>query len=292
MSKYILIDIGGTSIKTAYYDGELSKVKEYPTNAKKGVAVVIDTVKQIIESYNDYDAIGISTAGQVNSEEGYIIYANENMPGYTGTKWKQMLENEFKKPVYVENDVNAAALGEGLEGSASGKNNYLCLTYGTGVGGAIVIDSKVFHGASGSAGEFGAMLMHASKHVGKDPYAGGYEKYGSTTALVNKAISYNPDYNNGRIIMEHLDDQNVEKILDDWCNEIALGLTSLIHIFNPELVILGGGIMEQELVFNKVKEKVSGYIMPSFSCVELKQAKLGNKAGLYGALSLILQSQK
>lgn len=289
MSKYVLIDIGGTSIKTASYENELGEVKEYPTNAKEGAEKVIETVINIISTYDNFDAIGISTAGQVNSDEGYIIYANENMPGYTGTKWREILESKFNKPVYIENDVNAAALGEGLKGAAQNKSNYLCLTYGTGVGGAIVIDSKVYHGASGSAGEFGALIMHASKHEEGNPFSGAYEKYGSTTALVNAAKNYNPEYSSGRKIFEHLDDPKIIEIIDNWTKEIAIGLTSLIHIFNPELVILGGGIMEQDLVFNKVEEHVRKEIMASYSCVEIKKAECGNKAGLYGALSLILK---
>ncbi len=92
---------------------------------------------------------------------------------------------------------------------------------------------------------------------------------------------------NGRVIFEHLDDPVVKKIISDWCLDIALGLTSLIHIFNPELVVLGGGIMEQKLVFDKVNELVFEEIMPSYKNVKLKQASLGNKAGLYGALAIL-----
>lgn len=292
MNKYVLIDIGGTSIKTASYEYELSEVKEYPTDAKLGAEKLIEKVISIIETYDNFDAIGISTAGQVNFDEGYIIYANENMPGYTGTKWREILTHKFNKPVYVENDVNAAALGEGFAGVGKGEENYLCLTYGTGVGGAIVIGSKVYHGATGSAGEFGALLMHTSSHKEGDPFSGAYEKYGSTTALVNNAKAYNPNLDSGRKIFTQLEDPKVMEIIDDWTKEIALGLTSLIHIFNPALVILGGGIMEQELVFNKVEEKVRKEIMSSYKSVELKKASLGNKAGLYGALSILKSNLK
>ena len=287
MSRYVLLDIGGTSIKTALFDKEMGEVKEYPTDAKKGADKLVQKVIEIIESYEGFEAIGISTAGQVDFENGSIIYANENMPGYTGTKWREILSSKFNVPVYVENDVNSAAMGEGYKGAAKDVKDYLCLTYGTGVGGAIVIDHKVYHGAGGSAGEFGALLMNVSKHEKGNAFSGAYEKYGSTTALVNKAKEYDESLINGRVIFEHLDDPVVKKIISDWCLDIALGLTSLIHIFNPELVVLGGGIMEQKLVFDKVNELVFEEIMPSYKNVKLKQASLGNKAGLYGALAIL-----
>lgn len=287
MSKYLLFDIGGTNIKMATYDGCLSGVKEYPTEAKLGADKLVDKIISLVSSESNYDAIGISTAGQVNAKEGYIIYANENMPGYTGTKWKEILESKFNVPVYVENDVNAAALGEGYAGVAKGKDDYLCLTFGTGVGGAIVIDGKVYHGSSGSAGEFGAMLLNINKHEKGDAFSGGYEKIGSTTALVKKAMEYKEELNNGRLIFSNLDDSKVLDIVKSWTYDVSLGLTSLIHIFNPAMVILGGGIMEQELVFNEVIKNVEAELMPSFKNVEIKRAELGNKAGLYGALSII-----
>lgn len=287
MSKYLLFDIGGTNIKMATYDGCLSDVKEYPTEAKLGANKLVEKIISLVSLESNYDAIGISTAGQVNAKEGYIIYANENMPGYTGTKWKEILESKFNVPVYVENDVNAAALGEGYAGVAKGKDDYLCLTFGTGVGGAIVIGGKVYHGSSGSAGEFGAMLLDIGKHQKGDAFSGGYEKIGSTTTLVKKAMEYKEELNNGRLIFSNLDDSKVLDIVKSWTYDVSLGLTSLIHIFNPAMVILGGGIMEQELVFNEVLKNVQDELMPSFKNVEIKRAELGNKAGLFGALSLI-----
>ncbi len=287
MSKYILFDIGGTNIKMATYGGCLSEVKEYPTEAKLGAEKLVEKIIDLISLENNYSAIGISTAGQVNDKEGYIIYANENMPGYTGTKWKEILEAKFKVPVYVENDVNAAALGEGYVGVAKGKYDYLCLTFGTGVGGAIVIDGKVYHGSSGSAGEFGAMLLNIKKHEKGDAFSGAYEKIGSTTALVKSAMEYKKELNNGRLIFSNLDDPKVLEIVKSWAYDVSLGLTSLIHIFNPAMVILGGGIMEQELVFNEVLKNIEDELMPSFKNVEINRAQLGNKAGLYGALSII-----
>jgi len=156
--KILVFDIGGTSIKHGYcVDNTLVEVHETPTDAKKGGRHVIDTVISLIKEQDGYDAIGISTAGQVNAEKGSIIYANSNIPNYTGMQIREELENLFHVPVAVENDVNSAALGEAIYGAGQAFDNFLCLTYGTGVGGAIIQDKSVYHGSSFSAAEFGAI---------------------------------------------------------------------------------------------------------------------------------------
>ena len=292
MDKYLLIDIGGTSIKVAEYEETLSSVEEVNTNAKEGVETLIQTIYKIVESHPGITHIGISTAGQVDPEKGCIIYANENMPGYTGTNWKELLENQFHVPVYVENDVNAAALGEGTYGVGKGVSNYLCLTYGTGVGGAIVFNHEIYHGSSHSAGEFGALITHKEKHQVGKPFSGSYETYASTSALVRKAIEKDPTLMNGRIIFSRIEEEEVRKIIDEWVEEIVIGLSSLIHIFNPEMVILGGGIMEQDYLFHKVKEVLYEDLMDSYKGVRIEKAKLGNQAGLYGMLGRIMKEIK
>ena len=145
------LDIGGTSIKSGIWDGKQTlELKEWDTNASRGGACLMARAVAILHTYGDFDAIGISTAGQVASEQGSIYYANDNIPGYTGTKIRDILEAEFGVPVAVENDVNAAALGELYFGAAKGAENFLCLTYGTGVGGAIVIDGSIYPGSTWS----------------------------------------------------------------------------------------------------------------------------------------------
>lgn len=283
--RVLVFDIGGTSIKHGICNSnQLDEVKETPTNAKLGGAHVMSTIIEIIRKESDYDAIGISTAGQVNSEEGSIIYANSNIPGYTGTQICKQLEELFHVPVRVENDVNSAALGEAIYGAGKDFDNFLCLTYGTGVGGAIIQNREVYHGSSFSAGEFGAIVVHGTaKASGNDYFDGCYERYASTTALVKAAMAYDSSLDNGRKIFARLDDPKVQEILDNWVMEIVLGLTTLTHIFNPPCIILGGGIMEQPYVLEKINEKFYQNIMPSFSHVKLKTASLGNKAGLLGA---------
>lgn len=278
------LDIGGTSIKSGIWDGtDAMELKEHATNARNGGSYVMDRAKEILKEYDGFDAIGISTAGQVNSKEGYIRYANDNIPGYTGMKIRELMEAEFGVPVEVENDVNAAALGEARFGAGRAYEDFLCITYGTGVGGAIVINKEIYTGSSFSAGEFGGIMVHPEDSVFGEPFQGCYEKYASTTALVKKAAAFDPSLTNGRKIFERLDDNRVRAIVNEWIDEIVYGLVTVIHIFNPSCMVLGGGVMAQSYILKEVKQKTAARIMSSFRNVELKQAELGNKAGLMGA---------
>ena len=204
------LDIGGTSIKSGIWNGQdMVGVKEHATNAKNGGRYVMERAVEILRQYDDFEAIGISTAGQVNSAEGCIRYANENIPGYTGMKVREIMEREFHVPAAVENDVNAAAIGEGQFGAGRAFKDFLCITYGTGVGGAIVMNKQIYTGNDGSAGEFGGIMIHPEDSVYGEPFCGCYEKYASTTALVRKAMAYNRDLDNGRKIFARLDDPKV-----------------------------------------------------------------------------------
>lgn len=283
--KILVFDIGGTSIKYGTcIDHSLQEVKEIPTEAKKGGEHILSTLISLISKESGYDAIGISTAGQVHAGDGYIIYANQNIPGYTGIQIGKVLEKKFQVPVAVENDVNAAAMGEAIYGSGKDQDNFLMLTYGTGVGGAVVTQKEIFYGSSYSASEFGAIITHSDARLhGHDYFDGCYEKYASTTGLVKMAMEYDSTLCNGREIFSRLQDPKVEEILNRWIEEIMIGLASLTHIYNPSCIILGGGIMEQPLILKKIEDQKPRFIMPSFSHVKILAASLGNTAGLLGA---------
>lgn len=282
--KIAALDIGGTSIKSGIWeDGILHGLKERETNAKAGGSFVMEQAKQVLEECGKFDAIGISTAGQVDPQEGCIRYANDNIPGYTGIRIREIMEKEFDVPAAVENDVNAAAVGEGKFGAGKGEADFLCATYGTGVGGAIVIGGEIYRGSVCSAGEFGGILIHPEDRVPGDPFSGCYERYASTTALVKRAKGFDPSLDNGKKIFERIEEPGVQEVIEEWAEEIAYGLVTLICIFNPSCIILGGGVMVQPYVLERVEEKVRSQIMPSFRQMKLKQAMLGNQAGLLGA---------
>lgn len=287
----MVLDIGGTAIKSALYnDGELTDIKETPTEASLGGAHVVNRAIEIIRDYqgrHSFSRIGISTAGQVDPARGMIIYANENIPGYMGMKVMDIMEQEFHLPVNIENDVNAAAIGEAAFGAGRKYKEFVCMTYGTGVGGAIFTDGELYTGSSYSAGEFGAIVTHPEDRIlGKDMFTGCYEKYASVTALVNSALRVDVALTSGRKIFERLDEPKVKEVVDRWILEIIYGLTSVIHMLNPECVILGGGVMEQPYVLECLKKQLYQHIMPSYHHVVLEKAALGNHAGMLGAAVL------
>ncbi len=281
------LDIGGTSIKSGMWDGkQVLQKREQDTNAKLGGSYVMERAKEILHQYQGFDAIGISTAGQVNPEKGCISYANENIPGYTGMEVRRILEEEFHVPVAVANDVNAAAVGEAQFGAGRGKSDFLCITYGTGVGGAIVLDGAVHTGSSFSAGEFGGILVHPEDREKGSYFSGCYEKYASATALVNRARALDENLDTGRKIFSRIGEPSVQAIVDGWIDEIVYGLITLIHVFNPSCIVLGGGVMAQPYILEQVKKKVMTEVMDSFRNLEICQAELGNQAGLLGAAYL------
>ena len=292
--RIIGIDIGGTCIKVAVYEnGSLTHFEEITTEAEKGgtyiIQKVIHTIEKILKK-ETIDRIGISTAGQVNSQNGSIRYANTNIPNYTGLQVKDIIESRFHIPTIVENDVNAAAIGEAKFGAGREFNDFICMTYGTGIGGAIVIERKIYKGYGGCAGEFGAIIVHPEhRHAEEDYFSGCYEKYASTTALVNRAMRYDSNLSTGRAIFERYGDIEVKAIIDSWIEEIIYGISTLVHIFNPSAIILGGGIMEQSYILNKINKQLNFNIMPSFSPLSIKQAELKNKAGILGVCYLAEQ---
>ena len=289
------LDVGGTAVKSGVYcDGTMEDVREYTTEAKKGGPHVVSMVKTIIKEYekkHEFTGIGISTAGQVDSVKGRIIYANDNIPGYTGMEIKSIIEDRFGKPAAVINDVNAAALGEARYGAGRGEKDFICLTYGTGVGGAVFINGKLYEGSSFSAGEAGAVVVHPEdRDPQSDIFSGCYERYASVTALVKRAQEYDSRLTNGRVIFRELERSHVRQIVEEWIREIVYGLTSLIHVMNPSCIILGGGVMEQEYVLKKIRDLLDIHLMESYRKTTVKRALLGNCAGMYGAAAHLIEN--
>ncbi len=278
------LDIGGTSIKSGIWNGaDTSELKENDTNASLGGKHLMERTLKIVGSYSDFDAIGISTAGQVDVQNGIICYANDNIPGYTGTKIREIFEKEFGVPVFADNDVNAAAYGEMAHGAAKGLSDFLCLTYGTGIGGAFVTNSKVYYGSTYCGASFGGIVVHPEDIVPGVDFSGCYEKYASATALVQSAMAVDASLDTGRKIFEAASRPEIKKVIDGWIDEIVYGLITLIHVFNPTDIIMGGGVMAQNYVINRVKMQIFKNVYPQTRGVCLHQAKLGNRAGLVGA---------
>ena len=286
--KILAFDIGGTEIKYAFCDEKfnLSENKSMPTNAHEGGKKIIERVVEIIKSCDGVDRVGISTAGQVDSEKGEIIFATASIPGYTGTKIKEIIESETGIPTAVENDVNSAAIGEAVFGAAKGYDSFICLTYGTGIGGAIFLNGKLYTGTSFSAGEFGHFVTHAG---GKNCTCGGkgcYEAYASAGALVNTVKEKTGKSMNGREIFDNFENPEIRKIIDEWIDEIVIGIKGLIYIFNPPVIIVGGGIMSQQYISDRINIRLQNELMPSFRNTKVVKAQMGNDANKLGAAYL------
>lgn len=285
--RIIAVDIGGTAIKAGVWDGtQLSEFKEIETNASSGGAALMERVQVLIQTYPPADGIGISTAGEVDAVNGSILYANSNIPGYTGMPVKQLLEDAFHVPVAVENDVNAAAIGELQYGAGRGCRDFLCVTYGTGVGGCIVMEGRVVRGATHCAGGFGGMILHPECRDGSESLQGCYERCASTTALVEKVKAVDASLDGGRKIFAAMNRQEVREQIDAWIDDICIGLINLIYIFNPPLVVLGGGVMAQEYVIREINKKVKRQLPPLLKNTKIVPASLGNTAGMMGAAYL------
>lgn len=287
----LAIDIGGTAIKYGIVNADFSVGKsfEVPTEAHLGGPNLMHKIMTIVGEFADaVDCVGISTAGQVNSELGKIIFASENIPNYTGIEIKKTIQEQFHLPVQVENDVNSAATAEAKFGAGRGYSDFLCLTYGTGVGGALWINDKIYTGDYFSAGEFGHIVTHTGGKKCTCGNNGCYEMYASTRALVNAVKEETGKVLTGREIFapEHFSNVTVRAVIDNWIDEIIGGLTTLIFIFNPPCIILGGGIMNEDYIISEIDRRIHARPMHSFQSVKIKKAELKNQAGMLGAAYL------
>ena len=285
--RILTFDIGGTFIKYGVCNEKFEFLEDHkvPTEAKKGGQKLVEKIIGIIEEYDNIDRVAISTAGQVDSENGIIVYSTDNIPYYTGMMVKKLIENKTGIPTFVENDVNSDALGEAHFGAAKGEDNFICLTYGTGIGGAIYINGNLFKGSSCSAGEFGHIITHYGGKQCTCGSEGCYECYASARALteaVNK-ISNEPLDAIQMFSPENFAKPEIRSEIDKWIDEIIIGLINIIYTFNPSKIVLGGGIMNEDYIIDLIDRKIYNKIMASFRNVDIVRSRLGNKAGMLGA---------
>lgn len=279
------IDLGGTAVKVGLFnkEGKILSVSEHSTQAQNGVEALLDKLCSIVMSYDDVECVGISSTGQVNQKDGSIVFATEALPGYTGTPLKQILQQRLGVPVTVDNDVNCAAIGELHYGAGRGLNDFICVTYGTGIGGAIVIDQKIYYGARGIAGEIGHLVTHAAGLQCVCGRHGCYEMYGSTNALIRRVQNTAGRRLSGREIFLEFCNPVIKAEIDGWIDEIVYGLVSLAHTFNPGYFILGGGILNEQYVIDSIGLRLNKCVIPTFGGITVQRAEIGNKAGMFGA---------
>lgn len=264
-----VFDIGGTWIKHALFDGEtLSETVQIPTEAHLGADQMLSKLADVLRNElksGSLDAVGISTRGQVNPADGTILFDPPDVfPDYTGVCLPRRIRDLLGTPdfpVVVENDANCAALAESVYGAARRFQDCLMVTFGTGIGGGIILNGNIHHGDRFSAGEFGMMYL---------PDGSGSPKYWEQLASPQ--------------VLEE------DPVL--WRKCVSMGIASLIHVFNPPCVVLGGGIMEdRERVF-QICQDVYPLLAPGFGHLTITAAELGNRAGMLGAGYLAMKELK
>ena len=292
---YMCFDIGGTSVKFGVADenGKLLLKGEAPNEIQaKGVDGFIESLVSVTNTYRqkyDLQGIAVSTAGVVDLNKGVILYAPKYFPGYPGTALGERLKKHCGLPCAVENDVNAAALGEYWLGAGQGASSLFCITVGTGIGGCTILDGKVIHGSAFCAGEAG--LQHISSE-------GTWEEMASTRALIRnvaKAKGLPETELDGKIIfaMAQNGDSDAAAAIEKQMDDLAAGIANICYILNPERIIVGGGIAAQEAyLYPKLDAALRKRLLPFvYERLTLRFAALKNDAGMIGALYTFLMKK-
>ena len=295
MKRYMCFDIGGTSVKfgVAGESGALLHKGEIPNViTQKGVDGLVESLASVMEQYQqEYRLYGIavSTAGVVDPEKGLILYAPKYFPGYPGTALGERLEKRCGLPCTVENDVNAAALGEYWLGAGQGAKSLFCITVGTGIGGCALLDGRVLHGAACFGGEAG--LQHITP-------GSTWEEMASTRALVRnvaeaKGIPENALDGRKIFALAQGGDEEAAAAIARQMDDLATGIANICYILNPERIIVGGGIAAQEaylypLLDTALRKKLFPLV---YEKLTLRFAALQNDAGMLGALYNFLMRQ-
>ena len=321
MEKYIIgIDLGGMGAKGGLFtlDGKLLYTERVKTNKADGfegtIKLLASLVDRLVKGYNasldDVISIGVGSPGVVDGREGKVLrWTNfdwENVP------FAQSLSKLTGKKVTVVNDANAAALGEAQYGATAKYQSSILLTIGTGIGGGIVHDGKLIEGYKCAGAELGHITIREGGLLCACGRRGCYEKYASTTALIQqtrhamvenlnselwKVADGKIENVNGRtvFIAAKKGDETAKKVVEQFVQYLAEGIADFVNILRPEAIVLGGGIAnEGETLFEPLRKAVDNRSYIAMDVVPLKivGAKLGNEAGMYGAFVVAKESMQ
>ena len=262
-----------------------------PTEAEKGGPGILGKTKALVESYlqeNNILGVCISSAGMVDPDKGEIFYAGPQIPNYAGTQFKKEIEDAYHIPCEIENDVNCAGLAEVMSGNGQGAQVAVCLTVGTGIGGCLLINGEIFHGFSNSACEVGYLHLQD----------GAFQDLASTTALVEYVAKQHGDpveqWSGRRIFKEATQGNTICMAgIDRMVDYLGKGLANICYVVNPQVVILGGGVMGQEAILKpKISVALKDSLVPSLADkTQLEFAHHQNTAGMIGAYYHFKQQQ-
>ena len=315
---YAGIDLGGTGIKTALINekGDILIKDTIPTRAERPgeeiLADMAEMVRRLAQEagipLKDIAGIGMGFPGAVDPDNGTLIYA-VNLPNCRNLAAGEYMMKTLGLPLYIDNDANVAALGEGLFGA--GKGNTRCLvmiTLGTGVGGGVVINGHIFAGAYHGGTELGHTVIVENGEPCSCGRRGCWEAYSSATGLIRAArreAQLTPDSLlwemsgndlsriDGKMVGDAADrgDAAANKVMDEYLYHLAVGLGSMYNIFQPEILILGGGVSGRgDKLLNPLRELMVNEVYHNdVSKLDIRIATLGNDAGVIGAASLVMQ---
>ena len=313
MKYYVGIDLGGTNIVAGVVDENYNIIAKASTKTncprpEKEIAddmakMAIEAVKNAKLTMDQIEWIGVGTPGIANSETGIIEYSN-NL-GFKDTPMVKYIQESIDKPVFIENDANAAAYGEFVAGAAKGAKNAVCITLGTGVGGGIIIDGKIYSGSNFAGAEIGHTVIEVDGAQCSCGRKGCFEAYSSATGLIRmtkEAIEEHPDSimaksaeEKGKVTARtsfdcmRAGDPYAKAVVDKYIKYLAAGITNTINIFQPDILCIGGGVCnEGDPLLLPMKELVAKevYTRNSPKNTEIVIAKLGNDAGIIGAAFL------
>ena len=316
-SPVIAIDIGGTKILTALFspEGRVLAKNVSPTLARQGlddtVARMFGIIQDLLDANNISPAalggIGVAAAGGVDTARGVVVTPSPHLPDWRGARLGEKFKAKFGVNAWILNDASAAALGEHRFGAGKGVKDLVLFTLGTGIGGGIIIDGKLYLGAVGGAGELGHITIEAHGLKCGCGNTGCLEMYASGSAIERFArerittgeatllASYLQKSDNG-ISAEavaaaaHKGDKPAREVIAQASFYLGVGFVNVINIFNPEMIIYGGGLAELGDVL--IKPAVALAMERSFSissgAVRIAKAALGNEAGVYGAAAFAL----
>lgn len=310
---YAGIDLGGTTIKAALVTekGEILCEKSIPTGGERPQREVVqdmaNLVLELVEKQgldiHDIESVGIGSPGAIDPIEGKVMFA-ANFADFKDVPMVSIMEETIPVPVYLENDANVAALGEAMFGAGHGSQNAIAITLGTGLGGGIIIDGKIFSGAFYGGGEMGHQVLVADGIPCTCGRKGCWEVYSSATALIRmgkeRAVKH-PDSImwdevegdlrklNAKNVFDAADkgDAYAQDAIQEYARYLAIGLGNTINVFQPEYLIIGGGPSAQgDKLLNPVKEYLKNELFGGVTKTQVVIAKLGNKAGVIGAAML------
>ena len=292
MSYILGIDIGATKIAAGLVIGdEVFKSIKLPTQAHMGEKHFIANIFKVIKIFDNpkIKAIGIGIAGGVDAKKG-ILVASPNMPQkFKNIPLRQMVSKTFKKEVAIDNDAHCFALAESVYGAGKNYQYVIGVTIGTGVGGGIVINKKIYHGRSGLAGELGHMTIVENGLPCSCGNTGHLEVYASGTAMGTLYKRFTGKIKDAFYVEEqaYKGDKNALRVVKIMNETLGIGLANIINILNPDIIVIGGGLAHVTMIWHEaVKIAKKNVIYPALKDVKIVQSKLDKMAGILGAALL------